>query len=322
MRSYGTTGNGEINKDDYNDYLDEIKPVEDDPADRDYIPVEPEIEEVPFDPLAYARDTVDETIVNSDYFNQRLAEEGIDVNDRSNPDYLKIMYEITNTYLDQNQDYFVENFGEETFHAIRLFGTAPYALRVYANEVANEETGRSKTGNGRTVIVDFNHTLFNLVESNRKRGVVDLAKQVERFVTQFDPSSKGFAHNAILDYSYGVRTESGFVQAYEYRKNPANKLRHGNNDEDKRGIDFVVQLLEKPEMMVDIKTSLDGVASKAGEHKPTESEPYSKTDDGQYVYCPQFKEENYMNGTFELDLQTKIRAKNTILEHLHKMSVL
>ncbi len=324
MKSYGTTGNGTIETESYNDYLEDIKPVERDPLDREYVTIEQEVEEEPYNPMAYARDTVDTLIVQSDYFIKQAHEKGIDLGDTSSTEYLRHLYDMTNEYLDQHdsKEFFTGIDGGETYHLIRLFGVAPYAIRQQAALDAAEANG-NKNGakTAKSAVITLNHTLFNLAEANPKRKLTELAEEVEKATTFYDATAKGYAYNVMLQSSFGVRTEFGFWQALNYRSNPDFSLRHGTTEEDKKGIDFVATL-QSLQLAIDIKSSLQQVIAKTWTHNPTEKEPYTKTEDGQFIYCPQTTDASFVKGSFELDLGEKIKLRNTILEHLHKMAKL
>lgn len=325
MKSYGTTGNGTIEAKAYDQYLEDIKPVEKDPNEREYVTVEQEVEEEPYDPVAYARGTVDEHIVQSDYFIELAHEKGIDLGNTSSTEYLRYMSDFTNDYLEQKEtkEFYMGIDGGETYQLIRLFGIAPYAIRQETTLDAASATGhKDGVNHAKTAVVGLNHTLFELALVNPKRKLTELAEQVELATTFYDHTAKGYAHNVILQSAYGIRTESDFWQAYHYKSHPNFSLRRGDTEEDKNGIDFVGNIADGPELKIDIKSSLEAVREKVGEHEPTEAEPYTKTKDGQFVYCPQTTEDSHINGTFELDLGAKIKLRTTILEHMQKMAKL
>lgn len=322
MKEYGTvSGAIKDRPEDHDKFYEEfLEPLEDDlpPA----VEVAPEL---PHDAISYARDTVDELIAHSDYFIESALEKGIDTSDTSSTEYLRHLYDITNEYLDQdeNKAFFMQIDGGETYHAIRLFGIAPYTIRQdVLLDHAKADGHKSGVNQAKSAVTYFNHTMFKLAEANPKRTLTELAEQIELATTFYDHSAKGYAKNVVLQTAQGVRTEYAIWQTFHFRHSPIYTIRHGNVEEDKRGIDFIVGIQDGLELKIDAKSSLQQVKDKAHEHDPTTLEPYTKTEDGQFIYCPQVTEENFMNGSFELDTGEKIKLRNTMFEHLQKMAKL
>lgn len=312
MKEYGTVSGKVI---DPRDYYKSIAPQEKDPADRVYEGIEHE--EEPYNALAYARDTVNDAIAGSDYFVSQALEHGIDRSDTQNLEYLKLLSSITNEYLDQdeNRDFFMAIDGGETYHAIRMLGTAPYALKQQiALDHAKNQPNNHGTEHAKATVIAFNHTISQLVEQNPSVSMSKLASEIELTVAQYDHTDKGYAHNAIREILTGVRTEEAFRQAVSMRYD----VRHGDASEDRRGVDFVVTLEDNLELGIDVKSSMTGVTEKIGDGAHN-GQPFAKTDENKFVYYLATHEENFVHDSFKLDHGARIRMKNTVLEHLQKM---
>jgi hypothetical protein len=321
MKEYGTvSGSVKDREEDREEFYRGFEPAEEkDPADRVYETIEQEV--APHDPLAYARQTVDEGIAGSDYFIETAHQHGIDPTNTSSNEYLGLLATITNEYLDQedNRDFFVGIDGGETYAAIRIFGTAPYALRQQkALDHAKSQSNKSGVEHAKSTVIAFNHVLLDLVEQNPSLKVTDLASEIELATSYYDDEAKGYAHNAILDIAYGIRTEHAFLQAVS--ASSSYQIRHGDAGEDRRGVDYVVTLPNDKILSIDVKSSTTGVKEKAGSDTTYENGTYAKTDENAFVYYPQTTEEDFEKGTFALRLESKIRLRRTILEHLQKMS--
>jgi hypothetical protein len=323
MKEYGTLGG--IVKDrpeDLERYREGLDVPENDPSERIYI--EPEAEPLPeHDPIKYARETVNNAIAGSDYFIELAHEKDIDLGDKSSTKYLRLLYDVTNEYLDQesNRQFFMEIDGGETYHAIRLLGTAPYVIRQEtALDKAKVHGYKDSVGHAKSAATAFNSTLFDLVKANPKRSLTELAEQVELTTTSFDYTAQGYAYNVMLQIERGIRTEYAVWQAYNYKPVPGHSIRRGSTDEDKHGIDFIIGLPDGVELKTDIKSGLQQVIDLTYHHEPTRAEPYTKTENGQFVYCPLTIDESFMKGTFELDLGEKIKLRNRMLEHFQKMA--
>lgn len=319
MRSYGTTGNGTIDHTSYSSYLDEIKPVEVDAEDRVYL--EHEIEEIPHDPLAYARETLDSHIVQSDYFMEQALEKGIDIHNTSSTEYLKYLSDFTNAYLDQEnvREYYTTEYDDETYHLIRLFGAAPYAIRQQRVLDTTKNTNHKRGMEiAKDTLINLNATIFQVAEANPKRKLSDLADYVDLSTSTYDPDARGYTKNVVMQNSLGIRKELAVWQSINFRRSPIYSIRHGNTNEEKHGIDYIIGV-QDAELKVDIKSNLQQVIDAAFHHTPTKDEPFTKTADGQFVYCPQIREENFTHGTFELDTAEKIKLRNSLFEHFQKM---
>jgi|GEM_PF-6200951 len=329
MKSYGTTDSGVHDPSAYTQYREDIKVKEKDPDERVLTPVVPEVEQEPeFDPMDYAETTVHDLIIGSDYFRASAVERDIDPTNTADIRYKRLLADITDEYLDQpeNKAFFVENYGEEAYHAIRLLGTAPYALsqQQYMTEARarNETPGK----HAKETVIAFNHTMLKLIEANPGKELTDLVSEIDKIAVGFDKDAKGTAHNALLDIAYGVRTEYTFWQVVDYaaRSNPNYKIRHGSEDEDSRGIDFIVTLPDGTELKIDVKSSETGVREKVENDQVqiVDGAVYGKTKDGQYVYYLQLDEDSYFRGTFNLEMGAKIRLRASILQQLQKMAAL
>lgn len=323
MKEYGTLGGKILDRpEDHDKFYEEFLIPDVDETEQVSTAEE---EAVPqHDAMAYARDTVDHAVAESDYFIGRAHERGVDLSDTSSTEYLRLLYDITNEYLDQeqNKQFFMEIDGGETYHAIRLFGVAPYAMRQEVTLDSAEANGSKYSSTAKPAVIALNHALFDLVSANPKRKLTDIAEQVDLVASAYDHEAKGYAYNVMLQNGKGIRTEYAFWQAVNYRRNPDHSIRHGSAQEDGEGIDFVVGLQDAIELSVDLKSSLAKVKEKAAYHEPTEQEPYTKTEDGKYVYCLRTTEDSFMKGSFELDLSEKIKLRNKVLEDLQKMAKL
>lgn len=322
MKEYGTVGGAVIDNSEYEEYRNSHATPVRDSSERVYI--EPEVEPVPeHDPVAYAEETIETSLINSDYFITTAQERDIDLTDRSDTRYLHLLHDMVNEYLDQNEEFFMTIDGGETYYAIKLLGTAPYALKQQrALEVAEHHGNKSNAKHSKKVLAEFNETTYRFIEQNPSRSPTKVADLIERTATSFDPESQGYAYNKALEIVDGMKTEYAFHQAVNYRPETGYKARRGNVEEDKRGIDSIVTLPQNHELLIDLKSSLGAVEHKAHIHHPTFEEPYTKMRDGQYVYAPYIEDNMFEHDSFKLDTGSKIRLRNKILEQLQKMAKL
>lgn len=284
-----------------------------------------EIETDPYDAMAYARETVDTLIVQSDYFIEQTLEKGIDPSDTSSTEYLKHLSDFTNNYLNQHdvREFFTGIDGGETYHLIRLFGTAPYAIRMERTLDYAEETGhRDGVEVAKDTAVMLNHNIFALAEANPGTNINELAEQIDLATSFYDPDARGYAQNVIARTATAMRREFSVWDVFHYRPNGNYKIRHGDKAEDRQGIDFIIGLQDDIEFNLDIKSNLNQVRQKEHIHSPTEAEPYTKTQDGKFIYRPPTSEEDYVHGSFTLYTDKKIQLRNRIFEDMQKMAKL
>lgn len=323
MKSAGTLGyvdheaNNIYNQDGFITYDDtpELQPEIDDS----------EHETTSYDAMSYARDTVDTLIVQSDYFITQALEKGIDLRDTSSTAYLKHMADFTNEYLDQHdtREYFTDIDGGETYQLIRLFGTAPYAIRMERTLDYAEQTGhRDGVEAAKETAVALNHNIFALAQANPMTKINELAEQIDLATSFYDPDARGYTQNVIARTATALRREYSVWDVFHYRPNDNYRIRHGSKAEDRKGIDFVIGLQDGIEFAVDIKSNLNQLRQKQHEHTPTEAEPYTKAEDGKFIYRPPTNEEDYVHGSFKLYTDKKIQLRNRIFEDMQKMAKL
>lgn len=322
MKEYGTVSG--IVKDRPADIADFYKGVIDDtPKERIYLQPrehESEIEEEPaYDVFTYARDVVDTTIARSDYFIESALERGIDVADTEDIEYLRHLAAITKEYLSDptNAEFFTAIDEGETYTMIKILGTAPYALRQQRTlDHAKSSANKSGTEHAKQTLIEFNHDVLQLVEQNPTLAITDLASQIDLVTTSFDTDAKGTAHNDILNIAYGIRTEYAFLQAVS--ASTQYSIRHGTADEDRRGVDFVVMLPDGKELSIDVKSSMNSI------HDATDGGPsnqcFAKKDENAFVYYLETTEDNFINGSFALELSARIKLRRRVLEDLQTMS--
>lgn len=322
MKEYGTVGGAVIDNSEYEEYRSSLVTPEKDPSERQY--VQPEAEPVPeHDPIAYAEETIETSLISSDYFIATAQERDINLADRSDTRYLHLLHDMVNEYLAENEDFFMAIDGGETYHALKLLGTAPYALKQQqALDKAEYHGNRSGAKHAKDVLIEFNGTVFKFIESNPSRSPTFIADLIERTTTSYDPEAKGYAYNKALEIVDGMKTEFAFFQSVNYKKDSGYSARRGTADQDKHGIDALVTVPDVEEMLVDLKSSLGAVKDKEHIHTPTYEEPYTKTKDGQYVYAPYIDDNMFEGDSFKLDTGSKIRLRNKILEQLQKMAKL
>lgn len=322
MKEYGTVSG--IVKDRPEDIADFYKGVNDDePKERIYFQPrehESEVEEEPaYDAFTYARDIVDTTIAQSDYFIESALESGIDTADTENSEYLRHLATITKEYLSDptNEEFFREIDGGETYTFIKILGTAPYALRQQRTlDHAKSSSNKSGVEHAKKTVIEFNHDILQLVETNPGLRLTDLASQIDLASTFYDSDAKGTAHNDILDIAYGIRTEYAFLQAVS--ASSQYNIRHGTADEDRHGVDFVVILPDGTELSIDVKSSLSGISEVAAE--PSGNQNFVKKDERSFAYHLDTSEEDFLDGSFALELSAKIKLRRTVLEALQTMS--
>jgi len=322
MKEYGTVGGAVIDPKEYEEYRESFHIPEKDPSEREYVAIAPEVEAEPaHDALAYAREVVETTIAQDDYFIEQAHQYDIDPSDTSSTDYLRFLAGFTTEYLEGNRDFFVSNYGEETYNAIKLFGTAPYAIRQQrAMDEADAHGNKGGTEHAKQTLIAFNHDMMDLIEANPKLNLNDLVEQLDLTVTHFDHAAEGYSINVLSEIARGNRTEYAFWDAATSTTNPAYRFRRGNAYEDRHGVDVVATIPGNTDLDIDLKSSLTGVREKHTGHKVSDTKRFVKTRDGKFTYAPHIQNDMFEKGSFKLDTGSRVKLRNWILEDLQKMA--
>lgn len=273
-------------------------------------------------PLDYAQETVDE-LASSSVFIESGLQKNYDMSSTSTDDYLYLLANFTNDYLQENKDYFLENYGQETVESIRLHGMAPYAMRQKSLLLNAEQTGmplsREAKNHAKDTAIQFNQTLLALIDSNPSRNINDLSNSISIAASRYDAASTAQINDTINSTVRGMRTEYTFQRVVE--ASGLVEIRHATAKEDRKGIDFIITTPDGKQLKIDIKSSFNSILNKSRDGDVDINSPYTKTRDGNFIYHPLVKDSMFKNNSFLLSKDAAAEFTMPILGNIQKMAL-
>lgn len=253
-------------------------------------------------------------ITESDAFFDAAIEGDLYVNDTSNPAYLELMGAMTKDYVGKRKDLFTP----EQLVAIEAIGTAPYAMhqQKLLNQ-AKEGLSREEIDHAKDTLVEHNGNLSKLLRAYPDTPIETLANNITLVAAEKLQDKGALLHRDVSTHLRGMRMENTFEDIVSAARIP---LRHGDAKEERRGIDFVVDMPGSRTLHVDIKKSLDEVAGKHGNYDYQSGLTYARSRDGKFTFFPYATDSCFVDNSSRLDSELEPQIQQQVLSALHEMS--
>lgn len=276
--------------------------------------------ETEHNPLTYARELIRDISQSPEFLDSGYGY-GYDMSDSNSLDYQYHLASITLDYVKDNGSFFLENYGPDTLAAIKMLGTAPYAFSqqniLDSAEKNHTRLDRETYSHAKDTMVEFNHGVYELIESNPRLKLDEVAVALSKTVGDYANFYHAHIHKKANEILRGLRTEFGFKTVVD--ASGMVNIRHADTHQDRKGIDFVVSTLDgETTINIDLKTSMKGVDKKSN-YTATDDMPFTQARDGNFVYYPYIEDTAYTKGTFALKKSAIDGLTIPIMSNLQKM---
>ena len=215
--------------------------------------------------LEYAQSFVDD-ITSSELFIQSAYEKGIPLDETSNDDYIELLADTTDAYVEQ----FADELEAEDAAAIKVLGRTPHALRqkqLLDATHSGSPVSRQEISNAKDALIHYNTLISDLLASAPDQPLETLSQAITTAGVEKIEISSDEAYRYSMETLRGIRMENAFESIVDSLGVVA--IRHGDIKEERKGIDFVLTGADGTELKIDIKSSLDQVAGKNGGYSNT-----------------------------------------------------
>lgn len=246
----------------------------------------------------------------SEYFLDAATQAGIDTHYRSNDDYLALLSATTKDHVRQLHD--AGETPADDLIALQVLGQAPHALRQEQLLVHHKDLlSRESIKDAKTSLIEYNADISRLLRAQPDTSLDEMTDQITRSSLEtLEMNAEEMAQYTMTTLR-GIRVENAFEDVLTTTGVP---VRHGTVEEERRGIDFVVNNT----LRIDIKASLDQVH---GKNRGDNGTPYAISRDNLITYFPYFQDSHFENNSSRL-AQTELTAAiaNYIMGDLMRMS--
>lgn len=262
--------------------------------------------------LEYAKRFVDD-ITASELFIQSAYDTNISLDETSNDDYISLLASTTDIYVEQ----FADDLAPEETIAIQVLGHTPYALRKkQLLDIAKSESvvSHQEVSNAKDALIQYNSLISDLLTTMPDQPLETLSQVIASAGIEKIEISSDDARRYSMETLRGIRTENTFKQIIE--STGVINIRHGNTQEERKGIDFVLSGDDGTDIKIDIKSSLDQIASKNGGYSDQAAYAYKN---GVFTYFPYLIDDRFVNNSSILDPETVSLISPQILGDVFRM---
>lgn len=264
------------------------------------------------DTLHEARQTV-RNLVNEPTF-LASAPSDYDMSSSSTDDYLYHIARYTDDFAETRiQD---GTLDESKLAPLLLASFAPYAMRQQELLNSSIRLDRENYHHAKDTMADFNGLVFEIIDKNEDLTVNDIATTIALTSSEYSNDRMEKTLKSATDIARGIRTERAFEKII--KDFGVLDIRRATPKEDRKGIDFIVTTPAGNELKIDIKSSLDQVASRNKGYDNISA--FTKTSDGKFVFYPLITDEMFENNTCKLqDTEYTQQVSLAVMSQLQQM---
>lgn len=207
--------------------------------------------------LRQATELLDD-LTTSPVFFEYVRAKGVDTSDTSSDEYLREIHNFSKEFLNSIPD-------EEqtaTHKLLELAAAAPYATRQSQLLKEHSFLSREEIRRAKDATIEFGAIMADYMSLNPDVSIDTLTDTLVQINTEHTQDNPEEAWSLIYSKVRGVRAEYAFGELM--RQQDFLPVRRGSLEEDRRGIDFVATPPQGPELLIDIKASLDQIAEVNG----------------------------------------------------------